>query len=272
MLISRLSDIILAFPVIVLYVVLIANVGPSALNIVVATTVCLRTRNRAHRARARAGAEAPEYVAAAAHARQEPRCTSCSSRSCPMPRAAHRRCLPAPRLHDHHHRRARLPRPRPAAAHPDWGGMIKESDDGHHRLAAHVADPRAAMSSLVIGFNLLADGIARRTQARDDGGTGPRIREPAHRIRAAAMRGTVADRRTCRSTSRRARLGLVGESGCGKSTLALAVMRYLAAAAAMQRAASCSRARPGERLRRRRPALRARPPDRAWSTRTRMRA
>ena len=39
MLIGRLSDIVLAFPVIVLYVVLISNVGPSVLNIVVATTV-----------------------------------------------------------------------------------------------------------------------------------------------------------------------------------------------------------------------------------------
>ena len=37
--ISRISDIILAFPVLVLYVILIANIGPSVINIVIATTI-----------------------------------------------------------------------------------------------------------------------------------------------------------------------------------------------------------------------------------------
>jgi peptide/nickel transport system permease protein len=39
LLISRISDILLAFPVVVLYVILIANIGPSILNIVIATTI-----------------------------------------------------------------------------------------------------------------------------------------------------------------------------------------------------------------------------------------
>src|SRR5262249_9385879 len=38
-LISRASDVILSFPVIVLYVILIANIGPSMLNIVVAVVL-----------------------------------------------------------------------------------------------------------------------------------------------------------------------------------------------------------------------------------------
>ena len=37
--ISRISDVILSFPVVVLYVILIANIGPSALNIVVAVVL-----------------------------------------------------------------------------------------------------------------------------------------------------------------------------------------------------------------------------------------
>src|SRR5262249_24158035 len=37
--ISRVSDVILSFPVVVLYVILIANIGPSAMNIVVAAVL-----------------------------------------------------------------------------------------------------------------------------------------------------------------------------------------------------------------------------------------
>ena len=39
MLTQRVVDVILAFPVLVLYVILIANIGPSVINIVIATTI-----------------------------------------------------------------------------------------------------------------------------------------------------------------------------------------------------------------------------------------
>ncbi len=46
--ISRFSDIILAFPVLVIYVILIANIGPSVLNIVIAHDDRLGPRHRPH--------------------------------------------------------------------------------------------------------------------------------------------------------------------------------------------------------------------------------
>ena len=59
--ISRLSDVILSFPVVVLYVILIANIGPSALNIVVAAGTGLGSWDRAHRAGTGAVADAPGF-------------------------------------------------------------------------------------------------------------------------------------------------------------------------------------------------------------------
>jgi len=49
---------------------------------------------------------------------------------------------------------------------PDWGGMVKDTY-GYLRTWPHMAMiPCAAITSLVVGFNLLADGL-REISARE---------------------------------------------------------------------------------------------------------
>jgi peptide/nickel transport system permease protein len=157
--VSRISDVILAFPVIVLYVILIANIGPSALNIVVAVVVAsapgiarivrglvLELRGQDFVAAAQLRHESPLYIMVV---ELLPNCRG-------------------PLITDFCLRLGYttitigilgflglgLPPP-----NPDWGGMVQQAT-AMITVWPHMALlPCIAIVSLVLGFNLLADGL-----------------------------------------------------------------------------------------------------------------
>ena len=158
-LVSRLSDVILAFPVIVLYVILIANIGPSMLNIVVA--VVLASAPGIGRIVRGLTLELKEQdFVAAAQLRRET-----------GPYVMVVELLPncrGPLITDFCLRLGYttitigilgflglgLPPP-----DPDWGGMVQQAT-AMITVWPHMAVfPCFAIVSLVLGFNLLADGL-----------------------------------------------------------------------------------------------------------------
>ncbi len=157
--ITRISDIVLSFPVIILYMIILAIYGSSALNIILVVTVTkapiitrivrgitLELRNR-------------EYVAAAKMRGERP-LTIMLTEILPNARG--------PLIVDICLRLGYttitigvlgflgigLPPP-----DPDWGGMVKDTY-GMISVWPHMAlFPAAAISSLTVGFNLLAVGL-----------------------------------------------------------------------------------------------------------------
>ena len=120
-LLSRASDLVLAFPALVLYIAIIGRFGASGLNIVLAVVlatspgvmrivrgVVLEERGRAYVAAARMRGERALFIGVVE--------ILPNVRGPPGGRSVH----PA-RLRHHHHRHARLPRPGPAAAHARLG-------------------------------------------------------------------------------------------------------------------------------------------------------
>lgn len=163
---SRISDIILSFPVLVLYVIVIATIGASALNIVIAITfasspgimrivrgLVLDLRNR-------------DYVAAAM-IRGEPDWRIMLFEILPNAKG--------PLIVDACLRLGYviitigvlgflglgLPPP-----DPDWGGMVNETRQMAMVFPHMTLFPCIAISSLILGFNLLADGL-REISLRD---------------------------------------------------------------------------------------------------------
>lgn len=163
---SRLADIILSFPVLVLYIIIIATVGASGLNIIIAITfasapgvmrivrgLVLDLRNR-------------DYVAAA-QTRGEPTWRIMLVEILPNARG--------PLIVDACLRLGYviitigvlgflglgLPPP-----DPDWGGMINETRQMAMAFPYMTLFPCIAISSLILGFNLLADGL-REISLRD---------------------------------------------------------------------------------------------------------
>ena len=163
---SRLADIILSFPVLVLYIIIIATVGASGLNIIIAITfasapgvmrivrgLVLDLRNR-------------DYVAAA-QTRGEPAWRIMLVEILPNARG--------PLIVDACLRLGYviitigvlgflglgLPPP-----DPDWGGMINETRQMAMAFPHMTVFPCIAISSLILGFNLLADGL-REISLRD---------------------------------------------------------------------------------------------------------
>jgi peptide/nickel transport system permease protein len=158
-LVSRASDIILSFPVIVLYVILIANIGPSALNIIVAVVLAsapgvgrivrgLVLELRSH-----------DFIAAA-QLRRETSLYIMLVELLPNCRG--------PLITDFCLRLGYttitigilgflglgLPPP-----NPDWGGMVQEAT-AMITVYPHMSlFPSLAIVTLVLGFNLLADGL-----------------------------------------------------------------------------------------------------------------
>ena len=159
---SRLGDLILAFPVVVLYVVIIATVGPSALNIVVAVVfssapqvmrvvrgLALDLRNRDYVAAARLRGESAWYVMIVE--------ILPNTRGPLIADACLRLGYVIIAIGVLGFLGLGLPPP-----HPDWGGMVNEA-----RVMALVYPhmtvvPCLAISSLVLGCNLLADGWRER--------------------------------------------------------------------------------------------------------------
>jgi peptide/nickel transport system permease protein len=157
--ISRLSDVILSFPVIVLYVILIANIGPSMLNIIVAV-VLASAPGIARIVRGLVLELKSHDFIAAAQLRRESAVYIMVVEILPNCRG--------PLITDFCLRLGYttitigilgflglgLPPP-----DPDWGGMVQQAT-AMITVWPHMAlVPCFAIVSLVLGFNLLADGL-----------------------------------------------------------------------------------------------------------------
>ena len=167
-LISRISDIILSFPLIIIFIIIITVFGASALNIIVAVTLAsspgigrivrgltLDLRNLEYVSAAQIRGEKSLYIMTVEllpNARGPLIVDACLRMGYTVITIGILGFLGLG-----------LPPP-----DPDWGGMVSES-----RTMATVPGmaympiiPSIAVSSLVIGFNLLADGL-REISARD---------------------------------------------------------------------------------------------------------
>lgn len=158
-LVSRVGDVMLAFPALVLYIILVTAVGPSLVNIVVAVTLAYAPGvSRLTRSQVLA-LRHMDYVKAA-EARGEPWLYVIVAEILPNARG--------PLIVDLCLRAGYtviltgtlgflgLGLPPPT---PDWGGMVVESA---HLLGIHwhmAVVPCAAITSVVIGCNLMADGL-----------------------------------------------------------------------------------------------------------------
>jgi peptide/nickel transport system permease protein len=159
MVISRFSDVVLSFPVLILYVILITSFGPSPLNIVVAVTVASSpgigriVRSLALELRG------SEYVAAAELRGESPLYIMVVEM---LPNAR------GPMIVDACLRLGYVTIAigvlgflglglRPPT--PDWGGMVRDATSLITVWPHMAIFPCLAITSLVIGFNLLADGL-----------------------------------------------------------------------------------------------------------------
>ncbi|HUZ63589.1 MAG TPA: ABC transporter permease [Acetobacteraceae bacterium] len=157
--ISRLSDVILAFPVVVLYVVLIAAIGASAVNIVVAV-VMISAPAIARIVRGLTIHLVRQNFVAAARLRRESSLFIMVVEIMPNCRG--------PLITDFCLRLGYttmtigtlgflgLGIPPPA---PDWGGMVQLGTPMLTVYPEMALFPALALVSLVLGFNLLADGL-----------------------------------------------------------------------------------------------------------------
>ncbi|WP_084507625.1 ABC transporter permease [Geminicoccus roseus] len=156
---SRIADIVLSFPVIILYLIIIALFGASAVNIVIAVTftaapqimrivrgLTLDIKNREYVTAAQIRGESAIYIMAVEilpNARGPLIVDACLRMGYTIIAIGVLGFLGLG-----------LPPP-----DPDWGGMVKDNY-GLMSVYPHMAlIPAAAISSLVIGFNLLADGL-----------------------------------------------------------------------------------------------------------------
>ena len=159
MLVSRMSDVILAFPVLILYVILIANIGPSVINIIVATTIAsapgigrivrglvLDLKEREYVAAARLRAESTLYIMIV---ELLPNC-----RGPLIVDACLRIGYTIITIGILGFLGLGLPPP-----NPDWGGMVRETTTVINVWPLMSIAPSVAIVSLVLGFNLLADGM-----------------------------------------------------------------------------------------------------------------
>jgi peptide/nickel transport system permease protein len=157
--ISRLSDVVLSFPVIVLYVILIANIGPSRLNIIIAV-ILASGPGVARIVRGLVLELKDQDFVAAAQLRRETSAYIMLVELLPNCRG--------PLITDFCLRLGYttimigilgflglgLPPP-----DPDWGGMVQQGT-AMITVWPHIALlPCLAIVSLVLGFNLLADGL-----------------------------------------------------------------------------------------------------------------
>ncbi len=163
---SRIGDIILSFPVLVLYIIVIATFGASGINIVIAITfasapgimrivrgLVLDLRNREYVAAAQTRGESALYVMLVEilpNARGPLIVDGCVRLGYVIITIGVLGFLG-------------LGLPPPT---PDWGGMVNESRSLAMAFPYMVIFPCLAISTLVLGFNLLADGL-REVSLRD---------------------------------------------------------------------------------------------------------
>jgi len=163
---SRISDIILSFPVLVLYIIIIATIGSSGINIIIAITfasapgimrivrgLVLDLRNRDYVAAAQTRGESAMYIMLVEilpNARGPLIVDACLRLGYVIITIGVLGFLGLG-----------LPPP-----DPDWGGMINETRKMAMIFPHMTIFPCIAISSLILGFNLLADGL-REVSLRD---------------------------------------------------------------------------------------------------------
>jgi peptide/nickel transport system permease protein len=162
--VSRAADVILSFPVVVLYVILIANIGPSTVNIVVAV-VLASAPGIARIVRGLVLSLMHQEFVAAAYLRRESDVFVMLVELLPNCRG--------PLITDFCLRLGYttitigtlgflglgLPPP-----NPDWGGMVKQATSMITVFPHMALYPTFALVTLILGFNLLADGITELSQ------------------------------------------------------------------------------------------------------------
>ena len=163
---SRLSDIILSFPVLVLYIIIIATIGASGINIIIAITfasspgimrivrgLVLDLRNRDYVAAAQTRGESDwrvMLVEILPNARGPLIVDACLRLGYVIITIGVLGFLGLG-----------LPPP-----DPDWGGMVNETRQMAMAFPHMTLFPCIAISTLILGFNLLADGL-REISLRD---------------------------------------------------------------------------------------------------------
>ncbi|GIK99004.1 MAG: peptide ABC transporter substrate-binding protein [Alphaproteobacteria bacterium] len=164
--VMRIADILLSFPVIVLYIFIIVVFGASMLNIIIAVTfiaapqitrivrgLTLEIRERDFVAAAKMRGESPLYIMLVE--------ILPNARGPLIVDACLRMGYTTIQIGVLGFLGLGLPPP-----DPDWGGMVKDTY-GMMSTYPHMSlIPCAAISSLVVGFNLLADGL-REISLRD---------------------------------------------------------------------------------------------------------
>jgi peptide/nickel transport system permease protein len=165
-LLSRISDVILSFPVLVLYIIIIATIGASGINIIIAITfasapgvmrivrgLVLDLRNRDYVAAAQTRGESAWHIMLVEilpNARGPLIVDACLRMGYVIITIGVLGFLGLG-----------LPPP-----DPDWGGMINETRQMALAFPHMTLFPCIAISSLILGFNLLADGL-REISLRD---------------------------------------------------------------------------------------------------------
>jgi peptide/nickel transport system permease protein len=165
-LINRISDIVLSFPAIVLYIIVIMKLGPSAINIVIAVIVIsspqitrivrgmtLELREREYVAAAKMRGESALYIMLVE--------ILPNARGPLIVDACLRLGYTTIAIGVLGFLGLGLPPP-----DPDWGGMVKETYAMMSIFPHMSLFPAAAISSLVVGLSLLADGM-REISIRD---------------------------------------------------------------------------------------------------------
>jgi peptide/nickel transport system permease protein len=163
---SRIADIILSFPVLVLYIIIIATIGASGVNIIIAITfasspgimrivrgLVLDLRNRDYVAAAQTRGESDwkvMLVEILPNARGPLIVDACLRLGYVIITIGVLGFLGLG-----------LPPP-----DPDWGGMVNETRQMAMAFPHMTLFPCIAISSLILGFNLLADGL-REISLRD---------------------------------------------------------------------------------------------------------
>ncbi|MEX0810188.1 MAG: ABC transporter permease [Dongiaceae bacterium] len=156
---SRFSDLVLAFPVLILYVLLITTLGASAVNIILAVTISsspaigrlvrgqvLELRTRDYVAAAKLRGESAAYIMLVEilpNTRGPIIIDACLRIGWTIIMIGVLGFLG-------------LGLPPPT---PDWGGMVKDAAKVIFSYPHMAIFPSVAISSLVVGFNLLADGL-----------------------------------------------------------------------------------------------------------------
>ena len=235
MVLMRFMELLFSFPAILLAVILMASLGTSILNAMIAIGIIFIpgfSRLAGPRPRACCASNTSRRRARSAC----PTGGSCCARSCPTwsrPCWSKRRSL---RLCRAARIGAQLSRPRRAAAGASWGNMLNTGRGFMAQAPWLGIVPGMAMFLCVLGFNLLGDGLRDFFDPHlgtEPGGRGGRMRCPAApTLQIEALTLEHAGRRGIGRITERVSLevwpreivGLIGRSGSGKTMTALAVL------------------------------------------------